>query len=487
MKHKNITQILTTYFYTVIFLIFILLVISFHLGGQIHTGNLLRQHLNRVQRQVENFASSSDLPKGQQRRNAFHKKMIADHNSPVEVMFVNDALELTLPFSSLDSPQDSAMPGGSGQRRQGLTMQLEPGNYQAADSIYQALKAQSYHLADGRVQAIQVAGESYLVQSIPFNRGAETPEYVVAYIATKPYNDFLQSGLFVLGVIMIPTLILSYVLLRAVANRVAKPIKQLVGLSQRLGTGDFQGEDFSFKTQELKELNESLNDSALKLSTYQENQKVFFQNVSHELRTPLTNIHGYAEGLLYGVFDKEEGAQVIKNESLRLEKLVDNLLYLSRIQANESLVEEKTRISLRELLLTTGELVSARARMLGIDFKVCVEKDLTLSLYYSEMERGLENLLTNALRYAKSQVVLAGGIQDQDVWITVSDDGPGIEKGKEEDIFLRFHKGSDGNHGIGLSIAKACVQRQGGRIFADRAELGGARFTMIWPKSAFMP
>lgn len=500
-KRPRIGNTILRYFFFTIMAVFLLVALGFNLAVRTHVTSTLNEELAAAKTMVEDFNNKSDLPRGPNRNSMFHTMLRQTAvNSSVDVLFLDEARDLTLQIAN----RSEQTAGGTGQGMGwmgGRTMpmhtattqpqeaptlsdtvlQLDDRAYQEAMAVYDYVQATAYDLTDPTAHAAVISGQRYFLQSTPFTEGAGGVEYVLAFIDGRLYDGFIRSALRILALTMIPVLILTFFLVRYLSRRLATPIAHLQGLSKQLGRGDFQGEDFHLREQELVDLNMSLNDAALQLRDYHANQKIFFQNVSHELRTPLTGIRGYAEGIKYGVFEEREAADVILNEALKLEKLVDDILYLSRIESNESLIGEKTTLKLSELLLEVREGAASDARINDRTITVEVPQDLTLSLYYEEMLRALNNLVANAIRYASSRVSLWGGRVGDEVRIIVTDDGSGLEPGMEEKIFQRFTKGKGGQHGIGLSIAQAAVERHGGTIRAENSPAGGARFIIALP------
>lgn len=508
MKKRKIGNTILIYFYSTILIVFLLVAVGFNFAVRNHVKTTLNRELEAAKDMVVNFSNSPEIAKGPNRRSMVHRMLQRDAvYSNVSVLFLDQNYNLTLNLMDASEPGMNTPDkphkgnGGRGGRSMmheatqptiptpqtessldGYFIRLDRRAYEESMQIHNYITESSFDLSNQAVQEAQIKGESYYLQSVPFAVDADHTEYVLAFIDGKIYDQFISNALWILVFIMGPVLILTFFLVRYLAKRLAEPIAQLQGLASRLGTGDFQGENLNLKEQELSDLNNSLNEAAAQLKDYHANQKIFFQNVSHELRTPLTGIRGYAEGIKFGVFDKMEAADVILEESEKLEHLVEDILYLSRIETNESLLKEKTKIWLSELLLEAREQVANDARIQEKRIEVEVSDDLEISVYYEEMIRALNNLLSNGIRYADSTIRLSGQIEAENLVITVADDGPGLERGTEEAVFQRFTKGPDGGHGIGLSITKAAIERHGGTVSAaNTSKSGGALFIISIP------
>lgn len=359
-KRPHIRNTILIYFYVTLFLVFLLLAGSFNWATRRQVVQNLKAQPSSAEELVSTVAGSSKGSAGgrhQQLRDMMHS---TEDEGKVNLLFLNENYEMTLP---LVNQSDESRHGGSRGMMHG-TLSSPTGAEAEADilvvghavylermTVLDYMKTSGFNLTDSAVTPGSINGQQYFLQSIPFvSSEGEQDEFVVAFVGTAQYDRQLAETMEMLIIVMIPILILTFFIVRFLAGRLARPISRLEGLSSRLGAGGFRGENLALREQELVDLNHSLNETARRLKEYDDNQKVFFQNVSHELRTPLTNIRGYTEGMKVGVFDRETGSQVIMDESVRLEKLVDNILYLSRLESGQSVEENLTFVSLSDLL-----------------------------------------------------------------------------------------------------------------------------------------
>ena len=235
----------------------------------------------------------------------------------------------------------------------------------------------------------------------------------------------------------------------------------------------------SFRLAEPEELRLAMNAMSRRLMHAEDAQRDFFQNVSHELRTPLMSISGYAQGIERGVFTQpEQAARTILDESARLTDLVNSLLTLSRLESSGQSVQ---RVPVR----IDGPIEDSLDRVSGLALKSGVtlsleEFDHSLMAVGEEdlISKVLENLLTNAIRYAKTRVVTAVSVSDSHLQISVTDDGAGIAEQDLPHLFERCYKGPGGNFGIGLAIARSAAVNMGATLSAGNLPEGGARFTL---------
>jgi len=235
-------------------------------------------------------------------------------------------------------------------------------------------------------------------------------------------------------------------------------------------------------------------DDITRLKRLENTRREFVANVSHELKTPITAIKGYAETLLDGVGEQdieERFLGIIWRQAKRLENLVEDILSLSHMEAQEG----KTSLSLKKVKI--GDLLGGAVetcRVLAgekdIEIKISSKQhDLVVEVDQTLMEQAITNLLTNAINYSPrgSSVTVGVEVKGTHLNIRVEDHGKGIAPKDQERIFERFYRVDKarsrqlGGTGLGLAIVKHIVQIHGGRI-SVKSELGkGSTFTISLP------
>jgi K+-sensing histidine kinase KdpD len=214
--------------------------------------------------------------------------------------------------------------------------------------------------------------------------------------------------------------------------------------------------------------------------------------VSHDLRSPLTAIRVAAGGLESGALDLDEDdraslLETIRLETARLERLVANLLDLSRLEAGAAPAHRE--------LWPVDELISRALEALGPEAgRVTVALDGEAPLVNvdaTQLERVLVNVLENALRFSSpaDPVELVVGSTGDDVRVMIADRGPGLDPEGLERIFEPFEHGRAGGEGsgLGLAIARGFAEANGCRLWADPREGSGASFTLALPSAAARP
>lgn len=216
----------------------------------------------------------------------------------------------------------------------------------------------------------------------------------------------------------------------------------------------------------------------------------FIATASHELRTPLTSVqmgvHLLLEGALGELTDNQnEVLQACRQDCERLDKLMRDLLDLSRIEAGESLPQLAT-VSARDLLTTAVKELRPQVEAKGLE--VCVEAPVDLpsvKVDRLQIERVISNLVINALRHTKQgEIRISAEHRDGNVAVSVCDTGSGIPGEYLPHIFDKFVQVPDaptGGAGLGLTISKSIVEAHGGQI-SVQSEVGrGTTFTFTLP------
>jgi two-component system phosphate regulon sensor histidine kinase PhoR len=215
----------------------------------------------------------------------------------------------------------------------------------------------------------------------------------------------------------------------------------------------------------------------------------FVANVSHELRTPLTAIRGYVEALLESSVDAEEGRRfldIIARHTLRMERLVKDLLRLARLDAGQEpleIVSCETRALIHSVATDLTPLLDTRGQRVDVDIAAGAE---SIRADPAKLHDALRNLVANASIYGPDGEIIhvTAAPAGAGIAIAVADEGPGIPEGDLSRIFERFYRvdksraRDPGGTGLGLAIVRHLVELHGGQVWAENRPEGGARFVI---------
>jgi two-component system sensor histidine kinase SenX3 len=217
----------------------------------------------------------------------------------------------------------------------------------------------------------------------------------------------------------------------------------------------------------------------------------FVANVSHELKTPIGALALLAETMAFSD-DAETShrlAEQVLREADRLGRIVDDLLDLSIIEAQE--MPERHPIGVRALVNAAVERVRAAADVAGIPISVVsVDDDASIPCDRRQVVSAIANLLDNAVKYSEAggQVEISAAVSGDRAVFTVRDHGIGIPSRDLERIFERFYRVDrarsrmTGGTGLGLSIVRHVVQAHGGEVMVDSREGEGSTFQLMFPR-----
>jgi len=274
---------------------------------------------------------------------------------------------------------------------------------------------------------------------------------------------------------------------------VVKPLEALSAAARRIAGGNL---DFTLPESRVREvaavceafeaMGTGLRDSLRRQAELEEERRFFIGAIAHDLRTPLFALRGYLEGLDQGLAASPEKAAtyvaVCRQKADQLDRLVADLFDYTRTEYLEQNLPSKP-LELRALLRRTVE--GARAQASGITLELDGPRETCLAVGDEHvLERAVENLLDNALRYtaAGGRIVVSWRQERNRVVFTVADSGPGIAPQDLPHLFEPLYRGEisrnrqTGGAGLGLAIARRALRAHGGDLVATNRVEGGAEF-----------
>ncbi|HHW41174.1 MAG TPA: cell wall metabolism sensor histidine kinase WalK [Syntrophomonadaceae bacterium] len=230
------------------------------------------------------------------------------------------------------------------------------------------------------------------------------------------------------------------------------------------------------------------------LRRLEELRRDFVANVSHELRTPLTSIQAFVEALLDGLVEdpatQSKYLKVIHDETLRLKRLIHDLLDLSLIESGKAKWQVMP-VNLKEITSRVLEKLMPQIEEKALEIKTEIPEELPPALgNIDRIEQVLINLVHNAIQFTPKggRIEISGSACGDEIRVSVADTGEGIPEEDLPYIWDRFHKvdksrtrGSGGT-GLGLAIVKHIVDAHGGRVEVESEQGKGSTFTFYLPQ-----
>jgi two-component system sensor histidine kinase BaeS len=282
-----------------------------------------------------------------------------------------------------------------------------------------------------------------------------------------------------------------------VSRRITAPIRDIARASARLAAGRYGERVDAGSGDELGALAASFNALAAALEETERQRLALIADVAHELRTPLATIQGYMEGLLDEVVVPAPALWAqLHGEAGRLRRLVDDLQELSRAESGE-IPLFPVPLEARQLLERAAARMAPQFAAVGVTLALDVAPAIPAAL--ADPDRTLQvlvNLLGNALRHTPGggPVTLGAVAGERRVVLRVTDTGGGIAPEHLPHLFERFYRADrsrsrvSGGSGIGLTIARALIEAQGGTIRIESPGLGrGTTVTITLPQARARP
>ncbi len=323
-----------------------------------------------------------------------------------------------------------------------------------------------------------------------------------ALLLNKPVRGmevFLVNIYYYIAGVGLLALLFSWWLSRLLSRRIVQPLVLMRESAAAMAQGDYSRTVEVKGQDELADLARSLNLLAKDLASFVEKteymeqlRRDFVANISHELRTPITIIRGYNEAMLDGTITNPEQIKsyqmLISDETIRLEKLVRELLDISRLRARVEKLREDVPLD-----VIVGEVVEklmVKAREKSIELKVTAKKDCYVRGIGDRLIQMVMILTDNAIKYTKEggQVeLLVEKTADARVRLMIVDNGIGIAQEEQALVWERFYKvdkshtNYDGGSGLGLPIAKEIIDMHGAQLVLTSVLGQGTKIELFFP------
>lgn len=273
-------------------------------------------------------------------------------------------------------------------------------------------------------------------------------------------------------------------------RRLTKPLLEMKTAAERVSKGEYSIKIDNQSTDEIGQLAHAFNHMASSIRREDERKKEFLANVSHELRTPISYVKGYSEALISGIAKQEDHdryVRIIHRESGRMERLVGDLLELSRLDSDEFHLE-KMPLPLTQIIENSLQKYGPIMKNKNIDLHYRLNPDIIINGDEGRIEQVIQNIMDNSIRYTdRGEISLNLYRIKDDCCIEIKDTGIGIPAEDIDKIKQRFYRVNkartrkDGGTGLGLAIVEKIVHLHGGKLKIT-SELGtGTTVRIILP------
>jgi signal transduction histidine kinase len=288
--------------------------------------------------------------------------------------------------------------------------------------------------------------------------------------------------------------IIALIFVALLTKHITKPMNQMKAVAKKVASGEFTGRINVKGKDELSELSKSFNEMITELENLEKMRRDFIGNVSHELRTPLTSIKGFVDGIIDGVIPPEKHEyylRIVRDETSRMQDLVNDLLSLAKLQGGEVALEYSI-FDINELIRRS--VISLQQMFLekNLEFNALFETErMFVRADLDSIQRVIINLLHNAIKFTPENGVIAAKTyyEKNKVVISIEDSGRGIPKEDLPGIFERFYKTDKSRSedrtgvGLGLAIVRNIINKHDETIKVESQEGHGTRFIFTLSKA----
>ena len=304
----------------------------------------------------------------------------------------------------------------------------------------------------------------------------ERPLYQIMLLKKPEEDRFIKELLLNFMLYMGLALVASWFVSLLIVRYLTRPLTIMEQHVKRIANRDWHEPLDINRNDEIGKLAKSIDSMRQQLIQQDETQQSMLQNISHELKTPVMVIRSYVQAMQDGVYPKGDlngSIQVIDEEGVRLEKLIKQLLYLTRLDYLATRKPTLVDVQLDLLIEKIAQHLKLQRPQIACQLEL---QQLALKGEEDTLRVMIENLLENHLRYAAStlKVTLSTNKEKTAVLLRFWNDGSQIEPAQVNEIFKPFQKGREGKFGLGLAIVQRILQIYGGEITLTNEEDGVA-------------
>lgn len=343
---------------------------------------------------------------------------------------------------------------------------------------------------EGKVTTIESLNhivEKSIIIGLPIKDNNRVVGTIFTVKLASDFSVIVNSFYVVFFICSLLSTLVIIILIYYFTRKLIKPLLEMVNVSNSMALGNFSARAECDGYGEIKILSNSLNNLAQRLSDNDESarrleqtRRDYIANVSHELRTPISSIRAISETLCDDLeLDEDKKKRyylIVLRESKRLQKLINDMLELSRLQSGEMAILKEV-VSGKKIMTEIEEYFEVFAEDMDAEF-ILTEDVLNIPDFYSNESRIMQVmfiLIDNGFKFTKKDgyVKVNGSWNDEIIKISIENNGDPIDSEDAEFIFERFYKGDKSHNekgsGLGLSLAKEIMNNLGEDIYIDES------------------
>ncbi|CAM3497364.1 ATP-binding protein [Aeromicrobium ponti] len=297
---------------------------------------------------------------------------------------------------------------------------------------------------------------------------------IYLYLPLAKISEITQGFAYLWFIAAMIFTVVSIVLGTMLVKKLTKPLLDMKDAAEHVSQGHYDVHLAIDSKDEIGQLAHAFNHMSSSIQKEDERKRDFLANVSHELRTPISYVKGYSDALMSDMVQSDEERnnylRLIHREAGRMERLVGDLLDLSKLESNEYKLE-KMPLPLAQLIEDALEKYKPFIQEKGLELHYALDPDIIINGDEGRIEQVIQNIMDNSLRYTeKGEISIRLYQIKEKCWIDIEDTGIGIPEEHLNNIkqrFYRVNKGrtrSDGGTGLGLAISEKLVKLHQGEL-----------------------
>ncbi len=314
---------------------------------------------------------------------------------------------------------------------------------------------------------------------------------VLRYVSSMSMvNALLKENFLAVFVIGLVILVAAAIIGRVMSSLITRPIRNLIRVTREITKGNLEAKATVYNNDEIGQLSKAINRMTEEIAQSYKTKNDFISSISHELRTPLTSINGWAETIEDSPEDVETtqmGMEIISRETKRMIRLVNDLLDFSKLQSHRIELELEP-IWMNDFLENLYNQFLPRAAQDEVALRLHLgNTDVMIMADDNRLSQVFVNILDNAFKFVKGraypEVVIQAHMLDDQVVMTIEDNGPGMSSEELLRVKEKFYKGSSkqSGTGLGLSIANEIVTLHNGTFYIDSIRGVGTKVSVVLP------
>ncbi|MBP2636411.1 MAG: integral rane sensor signal transduction histidine kinase [Firmicutes bacterium] len=379
----------------------------------------------------------------------------------------------------------------------GAILWLENGDRQVLQgSPPEQLDADSYQvntpLEFSRQVLISPEKQNAILISVPVTI-KDTPGRLFAYYSGNSVYFIFERVLRLSLFPFITGLIAAFLLALLLSRKLTHSIADIAAAAKRFSAGDYASRTSSTGKDEIGALGKTFNSMADAILHTQQTRRDFFANISHELKTPLSCVKATAEALIDGIAVTDQARthylEKILTETDRMSRLVHDITDTEQLESGKMLIKQE-RLDLAALLLNQADKLELLLKQKNLSLTLRLETDKRFVLGDTDrLSQVLDNLVSNASRYAPPNSRIGLALTEENNWLQVSvtDQGESIDQAELPLIWERFYRidksrnRATGGSGLGLTISRGLIEAMGGTLSVESQKDQGTTFKICLP------